>query len=212
MDETLFEQTLKFSDANEEERDRIYSDIGFIKVNRVNVTGPKTAALKASGIDLNAFEVSMGKMTISEKIVHRRYSNLLIKKIPVEIYSDYENKAEGWINTCPATMLFYFFDDCVLSISTALIRDFVYGFLSDEAVSGDVTSMIETFIPADVQGKMIPGHNGIDVVIEPNGEAHRVLLFIDVKALEDTDRQITEYMFEDETEPEEEAQTEPIVS
>ncbi len=209
MEETLFEQTLKFSDANEEERDRIYSDIGFYKIMRVKVTGPRTEALKASGVDVTAFNnYDAGKITIFERIVHSRYSNLLIKKIPVEIFSDYENKSDGWINTCQATDLFYFFDDCVLSVKLGLIRKFVNDFLSEESVSDNMDALISAFISAGIQGKAIPDHKGIEAIVDGEEGAHRISLLINVDALEDTDVPITEFMFEEESETEENPQEE----
>lgn len=207
MEETLFEQTLKFSDANEEERDRIYSDIGLNKIMRVKVTGPRTEALKASGVDVTAFDGNTAeKVTIFERIVHSRYSNLLIKKIPVEIFSDYENKSDGWINTCQATDLFYFFDDCVLSVKLVPIRNFVNEFLSEKTVSDNMDALISAFISAGVQGKEIPEHKGIEVIVEADGETHRVSLLINVNALEETDVPITEFMFEEESETEKDDQ------
>lgn len=197
--ETEFQTTLHFCDATDEERATIYENLGFRRINVLKGLNEKSAASKAAGIDVSAIDENGKNITISEKILDRRYASMLEKRVPVELYSDFENKAQGWLRTSSAMTVFYFFTDAVVSIELAPLREFIDQLYEESTVEDEITELVNTFIEHGVSGKHLDGKDGVGIYVftKENGH-HSVGLMLNPDELPDESMDVTEYYFEEE--------------
>lgn len=207
--ETKFQETLQFCDANTEERRQIYENVGLKKVSMILGNNEKSAEKKAQGIDASALDEIGGRIGITEKICNYRYSSRLVKKIPVELYADFEEGVRGWARTSSADTVFYFFVDAVVSMDLEALRGFLDHFHDEESAETVIGKIVNALIEHNVSGKVLEDVEGAEVYISPSGDGHHsVGLIFQVGDLPDNAMNIVEYYFEEEEEMEEEPEPE----
>lgn len=206
---TKYQETFHFSDANLNERRSIYKDIGFSGINILQGKNAKSVELIRDGINASGqFEGKSHK--IKEIISHTNYSNNLVKQIPIELYSDFEENTQGWLANSRADEVFYFFNDAVISANLSQMRYFVDKLYYEESLATKLQEMVNTFIQNGVKGKTTSEKNGIGIYITKNENGHHAVgITANTDILPDYAMDVTEYYFEEE-EPEE-PQEEPDV-
>ncbi len=207
--ETKYQQTLHFSDANVEERRSIYEDIGLKKVSMIQGLNEKSAETKRSGIDVSG-TAEFGRIKIKEIFCDYMYSYMLMKKIPVELYSDFEDSTQGWLGTSSANTVFYFFRDAIVSTDIQQLRDFVDQIREDGSFDDMFNGLVSTFIEHNVNGKSLESVEGVSIYVQKKEDGHHSAgLTLEVNSLPDDAMDISEYYFEEEEEaPEEEPEPE----
>lgn len=206
---TKYQETLRFSDTNPYERRSIYRDIGFLKVSTLKKDVAKDLELIREGIDITCIMLDKPHK-IKEIISHTNYSNNLVKQIPIELYSDFEENTQGWLANSRADEVFYFFNDAVISANLSQMRYFVDKLYYEESLATKLQEMVNTFIHNGVKGKTTNEKIGISLYVTENENGHHTVgIKVDTDILPDYAMDVTEYYFEEE-EPEE-PQEEPDV-
>ena len=203
LEMTKYQETLRFNEANADERRQIYTDIGFEKPSVILGLNEKSAEMKRDGID--ATGIFHGQMTkIKEIFCDYTYSYLLHKKIEFEAYSDFEEMKDGWPATVSSDTVFYFFRDAIVSTEITQIRDVITWLREEHDMDEKLSKMVPAFIEHGVRGKKIDGVEGVELYIRENGDGnHSVGFVVETESLPDYLMDITEYYFEEE-EPEKE--------
>lgn len=201
LEMTKYQETLRFNEANADERRQIYTDIGFEKPSVILGLNEKSAEMKRDGID--ATGIFHGQMTkIKEIFCDYTYSYLLHKKIEFEAYSDFEEMKDGWPATVSSDTVFYFFRDAIVSTEITQIRDVIAWLREEHDMDAKLSKMVPVFIEHGVRGKKIEDVDGVELYIRENGDGHHSVGFVvETESLPDYLMDITEYYFEEE-EPE----------
>ena len=198
--ETEYQRTLHFCDANVDERKAIYENIGFTKVSMNLALNEKSKAKKDAGIDAIMMDERFRKMVVKEMICKYPYSNMLEKKFPVELYSDFEEGKPGWGRTASADTVFYFFIDAIVSVDMKMLRDEYLDVFTDDGTAEETMSDLAfALFQNGVSGKKLLNKENADVYVSKNGDGHHsvgLMIHPDSDFLGYVD--YLEYYFEDE--------------
>lgn len=184
-----FENDLKFSFEDFDERKKFYHSIGLQDVKFVGYDTDEDKSAQKCDIDVRTtfFGEEVG---ISEKIRRRTYSGDIL----IEVYSIFEKGVSGWLKESKADILACFFIDKIVFVKVGTLKDYLHRFADEH--KDFIKSIWSTACEMVENSKIyerLDGFENIYVTVAKNKGYHTVSIIVKTKDLIDNGVEIEEF-------------------